>query len=345
MNSAASPPEAAAGATARPHRPALTVALFALKVAASLGLLWLATRGIDFGAAFASIDRVNPLLLLIAPLALVGAIGVNAIRWQRLLAAHGAPITRRRASALVLLTQFFNSGLPSTLGGDAARIIYATRDGAPVFNVIAATILDRFAGYSSVILYTAVVIIVQPFGLELPPVWRAMVLLLTLGVPAGILVLAVINVMPRPEAWLRHADDPTAQGASGWAARRLAPLLRVHINLAAVLVAIVVSAPIVVLDGVALAAINASVCACGDLDLLRAIAIAGPLVLAVSMPISMAGWGVREVVIVSLYGLLGLPPEQGLITSVLFGISVLVSGLPGLFVWLTLRGAPALSRS
>ncbi len=332
-----STPDTAAGTAAAPRRSGLTVALFALKVAASIGLLWLATRGIDFAAAFAAVDEVDPLLLLAAPLAVMAATAVNAVRWRRLMAAHGAPLGLRQSLALLFVTQFFNSGLPSTLGGDAARIVYAVRDGATAANVIAATILDRFAGYSSVILYAAAVVLLQPFGLAFPPVWRAVVLVLALVVPAGIVVLALVNALPRPDAWARLATDPGAHGLRARAARAVLPILRVRIDVSAVLVAIIVSVPIVVLIGLALFLLNAATCGCGDLDLPRAIAITGPLLLAVSVPISMAGWGVREVVMVGLYGLMGLPPGQGLVTSVLYGVTVFVAGLPGLFLWLALR--------
>lgn len=315
----------------------MTVALFALKIAASLGLLWLATRGIDFGTAFATVDQVDPLLLLGAPLAAMVATGINAIRWRWLMAAHGAPLSLRRSLALLWVTQFFNSGLPSTLGGDAARIVYAVRAGATGAIVIAATVLDRFAGYCSVILYAAAAVLLQPFGLAFPPVWRVVVVVLAVVVPVGIIVLAVINALPRPDAWARLATDPDARGPRARTARVLLPFLRVRVDLPSVLTAIIVSVPIVIMVGVALFLLNTATCGCDDLDLPRAIAVAGPLVLAVSVPISMAGWGVREVVMIALFELMGLPPEQGLVTSVLFGLTMFVAGLPGLFIWLALR--------
>ncbi len=323
--------EIAGGAPQR--RSGMTVALFAIKVAASVGLLWLATRGIDFGAAFASVDSVDPLRLLLAPATMMAATTVNAFRWRRLMVAHVAPLSLRQATALLFVTQFFNSGLPSTLGGDAARIVYAVRQGAPAPNVLTATVLDRFAGYSSVILYAAAVVLFQPFGLIFPAVWSAVLLLLALAVPGGLLVLYLVNLIPRPDAWI----DPSSRGLRSRASRLLAPLLGVRIKLRAVLFAIVASVPIVVLVGITLFLLNAATCGCDDLDLSRAIAIAGPLVLAVSIPISMAGWGVREVVMIGLYGLMGLPPEQALVTSVLFGVVVFVAGLPGLIIWLGLR--------
>jgi uncharacterized protein (TIRG00374 family) len=328
---------AAVVAEAPQRRSALTAVLFAVKVGASAALLWLATRNIDFAAAFSSIENVDVWLLAAAPLALLGGTAVNAWRWQRLLAAHGAPMTFGRSFALLLVTVFFNSGLPSTLGGDAARMVYAVRGGAPGAIVIAATILDRFAGYSAVILYAATIVLVQPFGLELPAVWRALVLVLTAAVPAGLMVLVLVNAIPRPEEWVRRATDPSRRGAAAAVARALLPLLRVRIDVRATMTAMVISFPITFSIGVALWALSAATCACGDLDLPSAVAIAGPIMLAVSVPISIAGWGVREVVMVALFALLGLSAEQALVTSVLFGLALFVQGLPGLVLWLSFR--------
>ena len=51
------------------------------------------------------------------------------------------------------------------------------------------------------------------------------------------------------------------------------------------------------------------------------------------VPISIGGWGLRELAVVSLLGAYGLPPERALIFSVCFGLVCLIAVLPGLIVW------------
>ena len=52
------------------------------------------------------------------------------------------------------------------------------------------------------------------------------------------------------------------------------------------------------------------------------------------MPISVGGWGLRELAVVSLLGAHGPAPERALIFSVCFGLIWVVGVLPGLIVWL-----------
>ena len=60
-----------------------------------------------------------------------------------------------------------------------------------------------------------------------------------------------------------------------------------------------------------------------------------PLVtLFMTVPVSIAGWGVREGVMVVGMGYLGVVPEQALALSVLYGLMLLFVALPGGIVWL-----------
>jgi uncharacterized membrane protein YbhN (UPF0104 family) len=55
------------------------------------------------------------------------------------------------------------------------------------------------------------------------------------------------------------------------------------------------------------------------------------------IPISLAGWGVREGAMVIVFSLAGLQTEASLSLSVLFGACMFVSGLPGGVLWLLMR--------
>jgi len=63
-----------------------------------------------------------------------------------------------------------------------------------------------------------------------------------------------------------------------------------------------------------------------------------PLVtLIMVVPISIAGWGVREGVMVVGFGYLGVSPELALALSILYGLSILVVALPGGIIWMFKR--------
>jgi hypothetical protein len=67
-----------------------------------------------------------------------------------------------------------------------------------------------------------------------------------------------------------------------------------------------------------------------------------PFVQLLSMlPISFAGWGLREGAMVVAFRLAGVPADAALGASILFGLCLFAASLPGLAAWLNLpRRAP-----
>lgn len=58
-----------------------------------------------------------------------------------------------------------------------------------------------------------------------------------------------------------------------------------------------------------------------------------PLVLlAMLLPISIAGWGLREGAAALVWSSAGLPPEEGVVIAVAYGVLVLIGSLPGMLV-------------
>jgi uncharacterized membrane protein YbhN (UPF0104 family) len=83
-------------------------------------------------------------------------------------------------------------------------------------------------------------------------------------------------------------------------------------------------------------------CAAGaigaDVPLLYTIFLVPPVILVTVVPISIAGWGVREGAMVAAFGYAGLPPGDGLIVSLLFGAGYLVMGAVGGLIWVATSG-------
>ncbi len=307
----------------------------AAKIGASAALLWLALRGIDFAAAWRALGQVDMRLVLAGPLAIFSMEIVGGLRWHMLLRAHGVHLTPSRSVGLTLIGNFFNSGLPSTFGGDAARVFYAAKGGATLPAVAATTLLDRFAGVSCVTFATLYATTWGDLADVLGPIWHGIAVTLSVGILMGFVVLAAINYVPRPKSWSR----PRANG-TGWKAVLLDTLMAIaqlRVSVGTTALAVIVSVPVFVLVGLALAGISA---ASGDdfaLGIARGIALAGPMMLVSSVPISFAGWGVREVFLVHVFPLLGLPAEVGLVTSLLYGLGTIAGTAPGLLVWLAIQ--------
>ena len=62
-----------------------------------------------------------------------------------------------------------------------------------------------------------------------------------------------------------------------------------------------------------------------------------PVIIATLLPVSIAGWGVREGAMVFGFGLLGVAAADALALSILVGIANVAAGLPGAALWLAER--------
>ena len=58
------------------------------------------------------------------------------------------------------------------------------------------------------------------------------------------------------------------------------------------------------------------------------------VMLLTSLPISFAGWGLREGAMIIALGVYGVPQETALALSLVYGVLHLVSALPGLALWI-----------
>lgn len=69
-------------------------------------------------------------------------------------------------------------------------------------------------------------------------------------------------------------------------------------------------------------------------DWLSGIAGVPVIFLIALIPVSFAGWGLREVGAVWLFGMVGIAKESALAMSVCFGLLLVLAGLPGLMLFL-----------
>jgi uncharacterized membrane protein YbhN (UPF0104 family) len=73
-------------------------------------------------------------------------------------------------------------------------------------------------------------------------------------------------------------------------------------------------------------------------SLLDCMVLVPPVILVMTLPVSIAGWGVRETAMVVAFGLIGVNGNSALALSLLFGLITLAGALlGGLFFFLLVR--------
>ena len=70
-----------------------------------------------------------------------------------------------------------------------------------------------------------------------------------------------------------------------------------------------------------------------DVEISALLVLVPPVILVSLLPISFAGWGIREGAMIAMLGTVDVAPENALALSVAFGFLMLILSLPGALVW------------
>lgn len=300
----------------RLSRPVL---LRMLQIAVAAGLLALLWQVADGAQAARHLAGADPRWIVAAVAALVLQTGLSALRWRLTAAQLGIHLGRRAALREYFLSQIVNQLLPGGMLGDAGRAVRA-RGQAGLLASGQAVVLERLAGQIALLAVlglTLAVTLAAPGGF----VWPGWLLLSVIGLLAACLALPL-------------AIRLGAQRLPGRGGRDLLRLARLF---AQALTAPAVRWPQIGLSlGTALSNIAAfTFCAWAvgaALPVAAALALVPLILLAMVIPLTISGWGLREGAAAALFPLAGAGASEGLAASVAFGLVFLVSALPGAVV-------------
>jgi len=298
------------------------ILLFAAKAAVSLALLYFAFHGVNFGVLRARLNQIE-YVWIVATLATLGVqIALAALRWRRIAAACGAEMSCQRAALYTLIGQFFNQALPSTVGGDAARIWLLARDTKVWKSAIYSVLIDRGIG---LIWLAGFVLVCLPWSLALihHPVGRAALILIGAAGGAAPLGLAAFTFIGRTSLArfkvIRHLTDIAS------IALRVLTSARDGSPIAAISIAIHL---------LTVFAVWCTARAVGsEFTLVQSLLLVPAIILISAVPISIAGWGVRESTMIAAFVYAGLPGTDGLTVSILYGAENFLIGVIGGIAW------------
>jgi glycosyltransferase 2 family protein len=304
--------------------------ILALSLALTTLTLYFVFRGIDRGMFERLITTQNPVLLVAAALLNGLQIGLGGVRWGTILSSmcKGTAPRLLNVQAVFYASIFFNYLPVGTVGGDVARVWLARRFPLSMREIVLSVLLDRILVVGALVILAAITLpsIAHPLAVKASIVCGAILL----ACVAGFLLLQPIErIAGRWRAvWLIASILRTAEELRH-TTRRVGLLALFYALLAAAAGSL--SAYCVALSlGI-------------DVGLTAMVAIMSFVAFATALPISLAGWGVREVSLVSLLGLLGVDREAALIVSVEFGIICTLMSLPGGLIWFALRDRSALA--
>lgn len=295
-----------------------------IKFGLSGGLIAYALNGIDFADAAERIGGLSALALLVIPVFAVQFL-IGAARWYWVLDTLRAGLSFARTFAILYVGIFFSIVLPGAVGGDAVRMWQTSRAGVPVPTAVSSVMLERVATVLGLVLLVAAT---QPILMDRigpMPGWWIFPLLSLAGI-AGTITLMLLDRLPERfrrfklvRGLVQFAAD-TRSVFLNWS--RAVPVLALsilgHANLSLCVFILARSLDI-------------------DVSLIDCLVLVPPVILLMTLPISIAGWGVRETAMVVAFGFVGVPKEAALVLSILFGLVTMAASLPGGLVWLGLK--------
>jgi len=294
-----------------------------LKIAISVALIGWLSYGIDGTALAAGLSRASLKSLVTAFVVLFALSAIQAYRWVLVAHAMGVALRFPVAWSIVLIGLFFNQTLPSSIGGDAARVWRLRRAGVQVGLSIRTVVLDRLVALLALLVIVAAGLPALLDWIGDQPLRWAVPALLVLGF-CGFFCLLMIDT-PAVRRWLGRSSMKQVQ-LLGRGAHSV--FLRPFCLLPALSLSVFIHA--VVCASVLLIGIDIGLQA----SFWQILVLFPPVLLLSMVPFSVAGWGVREGAMITALGLIGVPAATAFTVSILYGVVMVVVGLAGGIVWL-----------
>jgi hypothetical protein len=296
--------------------------VFALKAAVSVFLIAYLLRRIGLGEAMVQASSLSLTAGAITVLIFWAYFLVAALRWSAILGGLGCSMAVGEAARITFVAAFFNQFLPATVGADAVRVWKAYRANIGGAAAIHSVVLERLANLALLAALAAVGATGAP-GATVPKGVVDTLWALCIAVTALCGMLMLLDRLPS-----RMLPMVLRTGASQVAADSRRVFLNSTVMVKVVVTAIanqalIVAAVVVLADSLSV-----------SISVLELTALLPAIMLISALPISIAGWGVREYAMVTGLGYAGVPAASALVISLaLATLGVLSSVLGGAF-WL-----------
>ena len=291
---------------------------FLLRVVATVFILALIMRSINAAQVWQVLKKTRLDCLAAALLLQFGSTAVSAYRWQMIMQNLHFGQNFAFYWRSYFKGMFFNQGLPTSIGGDAVRMLDIASRGFRKRDALYGVMVDRIIGLGALMSLTLLAYLLNPDILP-KQVHRPILLIISIGA-LGFFSIFFIKYI----TWFNRYP-------------KLAIIIiiaeRLHQALSSQRLLLVVASLLIPI--LALLGFFATGWALGlRASLITYFAIVPPALVLTVIPISVAGWGVREGALVGLFSLIGADKTAVLMMSLLYGLTLIIVSLPGLVTYL-----------
>uniref|UniRef100_UPI0040561A86 lysylphosphatidylglycerol synthase transmembrane domain-containing protein n=1 Tax=Candidatus Electrothrix sp. TaxID=2170559 RepID=UPI0040561A86 len=291
---------------------------YSLKLVVTGLLLFLIFRSIHPEKVLKAVTTISPLHLLVALLTQLASLTVAAYRWQLIVDRLGfnAPLSFYLGS--YFKGAFFNQGLPTSIGGDGVRIYDCAQVTSSTEDAFFSVFIDRIIGLAGLLLLNIAAILLN-HNLLPTQVYYPLLLILIILV-TGLFLLF----------FLRNFSFFTVGKYLGFLGRLSERYFQVYSSLPAISSQMILSLLVHLFSMSTFFFLGQGIGLTFSIQ--TYFVMVPPVILLTLLPISLAGWGVREGAMVAFFLLIGAEKSQILTLSLLYGLVTLAASLPGIIV-------------
>jgi uncharacterized membrane protein YbhN (UPF0104 family) len=242
----------------------------------------------------------------------------GAWRWVLVARGLGSELTLRSAVAESYRSQFLNVTLPGGVLGDVNRGVRHGRAGGDLGRGLRSVAWERTAGQVVLLAITAGAVVLLPSPLSSSWAGSALTTVLLVAAALAVAVLAAIVLSrrrPAPALPVRVSRAVVADLRSGLMGRHTWPG--------------VFGSSTAVVAGHTATFVVAARAAGVTAPVAQLLPLALVVLVAMGLPLNVAGWGPREGAAAWVFGAAGLGVAGGVGTAVVYGLMAFVSSLPG----------------
>lgn len=303
--------------------------LLAAKIIFTATLLYVVFINIEMKALWMTMLRADLLLLGVAVFFYAMTFVVGGIRWHEINSALGCGSSLNFCIRIFFVGGFFSQFLVGGgYGGDVYRIWVLARSTGEKLRSFMSVFIDRASGFVGAIFIVACL---APVYWLLFPSQKQILIAISMGCAVGAVILILLAWAGKYRARIGGQGDlgrpvfsrinevsrNLGEGFLSW------PATGIHLGWS--LIALL-------FNMFAMAAIGGALGVPLDFWIYLTL---GPIVfLAKSFPLSFAGWGAREVAMIYFFGFVNVDKASAIAMSVMAGVLVLVSSMPGGVLWL-----------
>jgi glycosyltransferase 2 family protein len=293
------------------------------KLIITTGIFFLVFKNVDFFKSFQLLKEIDLFLFVIALMILMLQVIFATNRWKKVLENLSIQISYIKVLNYLWIGLFFNQALPSSVGGDSLRAYYLFQDNkCSIKDAAFGVLIDRIIG-----MFGLVLLVLSTFNFYSHLLQNQLakwgLLIVSFSALGVIIAVLFFDYMPKYlQKW------KVIRGLFSLAKKGRVIIFSFSPGLGLISISIFIHCLSIT------AVISLSQALNLDINLLGILMVVPAANIIMAAPISIAGWGVREGIMVLGLGYIGVASEQALALSLTYGILTLIVSLPGSIFWL-----------